>query len=116
MSRLDALAKSNDQAMAAFSDEVVAKLGRLEMFTDKAIRTQSDEMEKRLKEQEKLIGTTRTILILVLLMNILIAAGTYLVWSGKDEAMSPTEQVQSDTTDTLMTPIEKQQEAGKRKR
>jgi hypothetical protein len=118
MSRLDALAKSNEQAMAAFSGDVVAKLGRLEMFTDKAIRTQGDEMEKRFKEQEKQIGTTRTILIIILLLNILIAAGTFMVWSDSREPATPTEQVATDTTDTLSMPVEKpaQQPPGKKGR
>ncbi len=106
MSRLDALAKSNEQAMALFSNDVVAKLGRLEMFTDKAIRTQGDELEKRLKDQERQIGGMRTLLIIVLVLNLLIAAGTYLVWSGKNHTVAPTEQITVDTTDTLQAPAE----------
>ncbi|MFZ1729035.1 MAG: hypothetical protein WBQ23_10950 [Bacteroidota bacterium] len=107
MSRLDALAKSNEQAMAAFSDDVVAKLGRLEMFTDKSLRTHGDEMEKRLKEQEKQLGATRMILIIILLLNILIAAGTFMVWSGSSEQAAPTEQVVPVTPDTAVAPVEK---------
>lgn len=116
MSRLDALAKSNEQAMATFSDDVVAKLGRLEMFTDKAVRTQGTEIDKQLKEQEKQLGTTKVLLIVVLLLNILIAAGTYLVWDGSREPAVPTTQIAPDTTDTLVMPVEKKAEKPARRR
>lgn len=104
MSRLDALEKANEMAMASFSDEVVAKLGRLEQYIDKSVRTHNDEMEKRLKEEEAQIGTMRMLLIVLLVVNILIAAGVYLVWSGDDAAaaMPPVEQLVPDSANTVM--------------
>jgi ElaB/YqjD/DUF883 family membrane-anchored ribosome-binding protein len=107
MARLDALGKSNEQAMNAFSSDVVAKLGRLEMFTEKSIRTQGDEFIKRQKEQEQQLGTTRTLLIVVLVLNVLLAVGTYLILS-RDEAPAPPaiEQVVPDTAAAPVAPVE----------
>ncbi|MDT8324230.1 MAG: hypothetical protein RRA94_08970 [Bacteroidota bacterium] len=89
MSRLDALEKSSENAMAAFSEEVVNKLGRLEAFTDKAIRGMNDGVAKALDEQQKQAQGTRTLIIIVLLFNLLLAAGLYLVWSGQAEHAVP---------------------------
>lgn len=102
MSRLDALEKSNEQAMAAFSDDVVAKLGRLEQYIDKSVRTHNDEMEKRLKEEEAKIGGLRVLLIVLLVLNLLIAVGVYLEWSeeGFESSETPVEEVLPDSAAT----------------
>lgn len=98
MNRIDALGKSHEQAMAAFSDETVAKLGRLEMFTEKAVRTHGDEVEKRFTAQEAQVGNLRLLLIAVIVLNILIAAGTYLIWSGGESpAPAAVPQIVHDT-------------------
>ena len=86
MSRLDAFEKSNEDAMAAFSDEVVNKLGRLEAFTDKSIRTMNDGVEKQLAEHQKQAQGQRVLLILLVVINLVLAAGLYMVWSGQQEA------------------------------
>ncbi|MBR9977877.1 MAG: hypothetical protein KFH87_07295 [Bacteroidetes bacterium] len=99
MSRLDALGKSNEQAMAAFSEEVVGKLGRLEMFTEKTVRTHGEDVEKRLKEQERQLGGMRMLLIVLLLLQVLVGAGVYLVWDAGRQPAAPVEQV-IDTTAT----------------
>lgn len=89
MSRLDSLEKSNQHTMNAFSDEVVAKLGRIESFTDKAIRQMNDGVEKQFEEQQNQARGTRTLVIIVLLFNLLLGAGLYMVWSGHREASEP---------------------------
>jgi len=107
MSRLDALEKSNEGAMAAFSADVVNKLGRLEAFTDKAIRTMNDGMEKQLGEQQKQAQGMRLILIVVLVLNVMLAAGLYMVWSGHKEnvQVTPVEQPYMPA-DTMSAPDE----------
>ncbi|MBR9974872.1 MAG: hypothetical protein KFF77_04780 [Bacteroidetes bacterium] len=102
MSRLDALEKANEMAMASFSEDVVAKLGRLEQYIDKSIRTHNDDMEKRLKQEEAQIGTMRMLLVILLVVNLVIAAGVYLVWSsdGDEAAQQPIEQLQVDSAAT----------------
>lgn len=102
MNRLDALGKSNEQAMAAFSEEVVGKLGRLEMFTEKSVRTHGEDVEKRLKEQDRQLGGMRMLLIVLLLLQILVGVGVYLVWDSGRETPAPVEQV----IDTTATPDE----------
>ena len=99
MSRLDALEKSNEQAMATFSDEVVAKLGRLEQYVEKTVRTHNDEMEKRLKEEQGQIGSLRLLLIILFVVNLAMAAGIFMIWSGSEpEEPAPVEQLLPDST------------------
>ena len=106
MNHIDALGKSNEQAMAAFSDDTVAKLGRLEMFTEKAVRSHSDEVGKRFTEQEAQVGKLRLLLIVVMVINILIAAGTYLVWSGSQApAPASVPQIVHDTVYVPTPPV-----------
>ncbi|MBN1447565.1 MAG: hypothetical protein JXA28_06510 [Bacteroidetes bacterium] len=108
MSRIDGLEKSNENAMAAFSVETVNKLGRLEAFTDKTVRTLSDSVEKRFTEQEKTFGSTRLIVVLLLVLNILMAVGIYLLWSGGSESEAVPQPVVTDTTAVQTTVPENQ--------
>jgi len=89
MSRLDALEKSSEDSMAAFGEEVVNKLGRLEAFTDKAIRTMNDAAEKQHDEQQKQVQGMRMLIILVLVLNILLAIGLYVVWNSRAASADP---------------------------
>lgn len=89
MTRIDALEKSTGAAMAGMADEMVTKIGRVEAFTDKTVRTLSDNVERRFDAQEKAIGSTRLIVVLVLLLNLLMAAGLYMIWSGATSAEEP---------------------------
>ncbi|MDX9759397.1 MAG: hypothetical protein RBU27_09575 [Bacteroidota bacterium] len=100
MSRIDALGKSNEQAMQLLGEDVVGKLGRMEMFTEKAVRTHGDEMEKRFREQDSQVRNLRILLVVVLLFNLLIAAGVLLLWNRAPEApppVTPAAQVAPDT-------------------
>ncbi len=89
MSRLDALEKSTENALASFSNEVNNKLGRLEAFTEKTIRGMNDEIEKRFAERQQQAQGTRTLVIIVLVFNILIAIGLFMVWSGQSDNSDP---------------------------
>jgi hypothetical protein len=89
MSRLDALEKSTENAMAAFSDDVVNKLGRLEAFTEKTIRGMNDGVEKQFAERQQQAQGTRTLVVIVLIFNLLIAVGLFMVWSGQGEDSGP---------------------------
>ena len=101
MSRIDALGKSNEQAMQQFGDEIVGKLGRMEMFTEKAIRSQGDEVDKRFREQDAQVRNLRILLIVVLLFNLLIAAGVLLLWNRAPEAPPATTPAARVAPDTL---------------
>ncbi|MCB2205745.1 apolipoprotein A1/A4/E family protein [bacterium] len=95
MARMEALEKSNENAMEAFGTEVSNKLGRLESFTDKTIRTMSDGVDKQFAEQQKQLQGTRMLIIVLLIFNILLSVGLYLVWSGQtqsDTEIVPVEQ------------------------
>lgn len=91
--RLDALEQSTKTSLAKMSDDLVGKIGRVEMFTEKTIRSLSDDVEKKFAHQQKDVGGVRTLVILVLLLNILIAAGLYMVWSRDDGSVPETAPV-----------------------
>ncbi|GEM_PF-1576423 len=109
MSRLDGLEKSTEASMASMGDEMVGKIGRVEAFTDKTIRTFSDEVEKRFAEQQKTLGATRVIVMLLLLLNLLMAAGIYMLWSGSDTSEPQGEPELYETLDSLAVPEADQQ-------
>ena len=104
MSRLDALEKSTEAAMEAMGGEMVGKIGRVEAFTDKTIRTLSDGVEKRFEEQQKTLSATRIIVVLLLLLNLLMAGGIYMLWSGSEPSQPEKEPALMETVDSLATP------------
>lgn len=106
MSRIDALGKSNEEAMRLFGEEIAGKLGRMEMFTEKAVRTHGDEVEKRFREQDAQVRNLRLLLLVVLLLNLLVAVGVLLLWNRAPEVPPPATPVEQIATDTLPAPTE----------
>jgi len=99
-SRLDTLEHSTKTSVSKMSEDIVGKIGRVEMFTEKTVRTLSDDVEKKFTQQQKDISGTRTLIILVLLVNILIAVGLFMLWNRDPEPMPEwkTVPVMVDTT------------------
>lgn len=102
MARLDGLEKSTEAALGGMGEEMVGKIGRVEAFTDKTIRTFSDDVGKRFEEQQKTLGAMRLIVVLLLLLNLLMAAGIYMLWSDTSEQESAPARMEA--VDTLTAP------------
>jgi hypothetical protein len=68
------------------------------MFTEKTVRTMNDAVDKRFEEGEKGIRGTRSLLLAVLILNIIIMIGVFLVWSSDPEPVETAVPMVVDTT------------------
>jgi hypothetical protein len=118
MSRIDALDKSMEHSLRELADDIVGKLSRIEGFVEKTVRTLSDDTERRFREQQEEIRKTRTLLVVVLLINIIIIAGLAMLWFTQQsdaEKTAPIPVVQ-DTLTVDTPPEETPAEAPRRRR
>lgn len=108
MSRIDALDKSVEASLRALADDMVAKLGRLEMFTERTVRNLNDENERRFRDQVGDIQRTRTLVTVLLVLQLLTLIGLFLVWNkDADEPAQPVQQrIEQAPPDTTPAPVE----------
>ncbi len=115
ISRTDALDKSMGKSLRELADDIVGKIGRLEMFTEKIVRTLGEETEHRLRDQQEEIKRTRILVIIMLVLNVVIIAGLFMLWSREPApVVQPPAQTTVDTTDTSL-PVEAETEPARRK-
>jgi len=89
MSRIDGLEKAMEVSMRHITDELAAKLSRLEMFTEKTVRTLEENVERQFREHREQANTTKILLIFVLVISLLLGAGLYMIWNDRQGAHVP---------------------------
>lgn len=107
MSRIDALDKSLENSLRAFTDDVVSKLGRVEVFIEKTMHSFEETTNRRFRDQQEETKKNRLMMIILLVFNIIILAGIVLLWSRDDaQPEQSVPSVQQVVHDTVFVPAQ----------